>query len=130
MTSTALPTTQPATKELVKQTSSLTPTLSGNNSQTEAENKEVKSEEDDSENKTLIIVSTVCALVALFIAILSLIAYTACGKRNTNDIFKCYWDRNSNNDNGMELASQPNPPTSASQEQLNQGTNSVLWDHS
>ena len=130
MTSTALPTTQPATKELVKQTSSLTPTLSGNNSQINAENKEVKSEEDDSENKTLIIVSTVCALVALFIAILSLIAYTAGGKRNTNDIFKCYWNRNSNNDNGMELASQPNPPTSASQEQLNQGTNSMLWDHS
>ena len=130
MTSSALPTNQAVTKELVEQTSSLTSTLSGSNSQIDAESKKVKSEEDDSGNKTLIIVSTVSALVALVIAILSLIAYTACGKRNTNDSFKCYWNRNSNNDNGMELASQPKPPTSASQEQLNQGTNSVLWNQS
>ena len=112
-------TTMLSTK-FVKQTSTVTHTSSGNTRQVNVGGKAVKSEEDNGENKHLMTLAIVSAVIGM-LAILALILFIVCGWRINLDTFKCHWNRKSNNDNEVD-ASQLRPLKSASQEQLNQGT--------
>ena len=124
--STTLPTTykKPITSDqtqleskVEKHTSTVSPPLSGNNT-------------NGDDNSALIIVCTVCAVIATF-GIIALIASKICRGRINADTFLCQWNRISN-DKSAEDVSELDTLKSPSQEQLYHGKLSnvlnKLWD--
>ena len=95
---TTLPTARPVTKQI-----KLTTVVSTVPLPAAENNRQATSAEQNSENKRLIIVSTVSALIAM-VGIMCLIAVLICKGRITPDTLKCRWNRNSNNIHEMEAS--------------------------